>query len=139
MSELKEKKPEIKITPRFKCENFNKDTYSLWLKEENSNQFLRILMRRLKYNKFDGIVLECNHVWLLEEVYADFAIFVKKLYETLKKEKMNLILTIFPYTESFVNQINKKRFEYLAKYADFFSVMTYDYVSYLKQEYLLII
>lgn len=96
-------------------------------------------MRRLKYNKFDGLVLECNHVWLMDNLYANFAIFAKKLYETLKKEKMSLVLTIFPYSESFVNQLSKKRFEYMAKYTDYFSVMTYDYVSYLKQEYNLLI
>jgi hypothetical protein len=42
------------------------------------------------------MVLECNHIWLLDNVYANFAIFQKKLYEALKKEKMILVQTIFP-------------------------------------------
>ena len=80
------------------------------------------------------MVLECNHLWLVENIYGDFATMLKKLYEALQKEKMTLILTIFPYSENFVNILTKKRFEYLAKYADFFSVMTYDYVQYRKSE-----
>lgn len=59
---------------------------------------------------------------------------VKKLYDTIKKDKMSLILTIFPYSESFINNLSKNRLEYLSKYVDFFSVMTYDYLSYQKQE-----
>jgi hypothetical protein len=48
IKELRENKPEIKILPRFKCEGFNAQVYEEWLKEENSNQFLKILLRRLK-------------------------------------------------------------------------------------------
>ena len=48
MNEMREKRPEVKILPRFKCEGFNIQTYEEWLNEENSNQFLRILIRRLK-------------------------------------------------------------------------------------------
>lgn len=60
---------------------------------------------------------------------------IRKLYEALKKEKMSLVVTIFPYSESFSNSLNKMRFEYLSKYVDYFNVMTYDYLSYTKQEY----
>jgi hypothetical protein len=80
------------------------------------------------------MVLECNHVWIMENIYADFAIMLKKLSEALRKEKMTFIITIFPYSESFVNYLSKMRFEYLAKYVDYFSVMTYDYMQYLKAE-----
>ncbi len=48
INELREKKPTIKILPRFRCEAFAENTYEQWLKEENVNQFLRILIRRLK-------------------------------------------------------------------------------------------
>lgn len=49
IKELREKKSDIKILPRFKCEGFAANMYEQWLKEENVNQFLRILIRRLKY------------------------------------------------------------------------------------------
>jgi hypothetical protein len=48
IKELREKKPEIKIIPRFKCEGFAATSYEQWLKEDSVNQFLRILIRRLK-------------------------------------------------------------------------------------------
>lgn len=80
------------------------------------------------------MVLECNHIWLLDNVYANFALMQKKLYEAIKKEKMILVQTIFPHSESFENHLTKIRFEYISKYTDFFSVMTYDYIQYLKQE-----
>ncbi len=69
---------------------------------------------------------------MLENAYADFAIMLKKLYEAIKKENMILVLTIFPYADSFKNVLSKIRFEYVSKYTDYFSVMTYDYIQYQK-------
>ena len=69
---------------------------------------------------------------MLENAYADFAIMLKKLYEAVKKENMTLVLTIFPYADSFKNSLSKIRFEYVSKYTDYFSVMTYDYIQYQK-------
>jgi hypothetical protein len=76
--------------------------------------------------------MECNHIWVLEKAYDDFAIMIKKFYEALKKEKFTLVMTVFPHSEAFVNQLSKIRFEYLSKYVDYFSVMTYDYLNYQK-------
>jgi hypothetical protein len=131
---LKEKKAGIKILPRFKCEDFKANDYALWLEEKNAEHFIKILMRRLNYNNFDGLVLECNLVWMLEKTYPDFAIFLKNLYETLKKSNKSLVLTIFPYSDTFLNQLTKTRFEYAAKYVDYFNLMTYDYYTYREQE-----
>jgi GH18 family chitinase len=76
------------------------------------------------------MVLECNHLFVSEENYSNFAIMVKKLYEAFKKEKMSLVLLLLPYSENIMNILTKNRFEYLSKYVDYFNVMTYDYVSY---------
>jgi GH18 family chitinase len=103
------------------------------MKESNADKFLRILMRRMKHNKFDGVLLECNMMWLMENVYPNFAMFLKKLYEALKKDNRVLILTILPYSESMINQLTKNRFEYVTKYCDYVNIMTYDYFSYTKE------
>lgn len=46
---------------------------------------------------------------------------------------MKFIVTIFPYSESLVNYLSRPRFEYVAKYVDYFNVMTYDYVTHVKK------
>ncbi len=48
IQELREQKKEIKVLPRFRCEGFNANQYESWVKEETADQFIRILMRRLK-------------------------------------------------------------------------------------------
>jgi GH18 family chitinase len=76
------------------------------------------------------MVLECTSLFVSEETYSNFALLIKKLYETLKKEKMSLVLVLLPYSENIMNILTKNRFEYLSKYVDYFNIMTYDYVSY---------
>jgi spore germination protein YaaH len=100
-------------------------------KTENTNQFLKILMRRLKYNRFNGIIFECNQVWLIDKYYANFSELARKISEELHKENMLFILPIFPYSETINNILSRQRFEYLSRYADYFNVMTYDYISHL--------
>ncbi len=134
MTEMRERKPSIKIMPRFKCDAFDSEAYKNFVKEENVEQFIKILMRRIKYNKFDGVVLECPQLWLMEDQYPSFALMIKKLYETLKKQKKDLITFIYPYSEQIKNVLNLKRFEYLSKYVDYFNIYTYDYVSFQKSE-----
>jgi spore germination protein YaaH len=133
MLELREKKNDVKIVPRFMCSEFNGQLYAEWLKEENVEHFLKILLRRLKYNKFDGMVLECNHLWMMEDIYAQYSNLIKRISEMLKKENKMFILVIYPYAESFINTLNKARFEYLSRYVDYFSVMSYDYISYMSK------
>lgn len=134
MKELKEKSPKTKIMPRFACTEFGTELYAEWLKPENSNHFIKILMRRLKYNKFDGMVLECNQLWIIEETYTHYAMLIKNLHDTLKAAKMKLVLTLFPYSESFINNVNRQRFEYLTNHSDYLNIMAYDYMSYIKNE-----
>jgi GH18 family chitinase len=91
-------------------------------------------MRRLNFHSFDGIVLECNMFWLIDSIYPNFEIFLKNLYENLKKTDKMLILSVFPYSEVFVNILTKARFEEASKYVDYFNIMTYDYYTYQSEE-----
>jgi len=51
-----------------------------------------------------------------------------------KHEKMFLIITLYPQSESFQTILSKPRFEYLAKYTDYFNIMTYDHYQYSNKE-----
>jgi len=48
IQEIREQRKEIKVLPRFKCEGFNANQYESWVKEDAADQFIRILIRRLK-------------------------------------------------------------------------------------------
>ena len=60
LKEIKSKNEKIKIMPRFHCGTMNPKEFALMFNEENSKKFIKILMRRIKHNKFDGIVLKSN-------------------------------------------------------------------------------
>ena len=132
LKEIKSKNEKIKIMPRFHCGTMNPKEFALMFNEENSKKFIKILMRRIKHNKFDGIVLDCIQLWMGEESYLSFEKFLPKLSEELHKSKLNIVITLFPYSEHVKNEVDKNRFEFLAKHIDYFNIMTYDYLQYHK-------
>jgi len=131
---IREENNKIKIVPRFNCQSFSVEHFTELYKADNTIQFLKVLMRRLKYNKFNGIVLECNQVWLIDKFFPNFTEFARKLSEELKKENMLFISVIFPYSDNIQNFLSKQRFEYLSRYVDYFNMMTYDYVTHLSEK-----
>jgi hypothetical protein len=48
IEELKEKKSNIRIIPRFLCSDFNAELFKVWLEDANMEHFLKILIRRMK-------------------------------------------------------------------------------------------
>lgn len=124
----------MKIVPRFNCQGFSVEHFIELYKNDNTEQFIKVLMRRLKYNRFNGIVFECNQVWLIDKYFPNFTEFARKLSEELHKEKMLFLTTIFPFTENVGNYLSKQRFEYLSRYVDYYNLMTYDYVSHLNEK-----
>jgi GH18 family chitinase len=134
---LREKKPSIKIVPRFACSEFTGPSYKEWLKGENMDHFIKILMRFVKSKKLDGLVLECNHLWMIEDLYSQYSMLIEKISKELRKEKekvgkdLTFIVVAYPYADSFANILNKTRFQYISQHVDFFSIMSYDYVSYV--------
>jgi GH18 family chitinase len=132
VAELRERKPTIKLMPRFICSEFKLNDFTEWLKEKGIEQFLKVLIRRVKFNKLDGIVFECNQIWLMEDLYANFTNLLKKMYEGLKELKKTLIITALPHSESVKTHLTKLRFEYILKYTDYINIMAYDHFSYYK-------
>lgn len=132
IKDVRNKNSNIKIMPRFRCDDFSLENYINWFSKPTFNQFLKILLRRLKYNKFDGIVIDCNNIWLAEDSYVALAKAIPDLYQALSSIGMKVIFTLFPYTDTLSVVVNQKRFEFLAKYVDYFNIMTYDYLQYHK-------
>lgn len=76
---------------------------------------------------FDGIVLE-YWLQLAGRVNDKFLInLAVELSETLKANKLKLILVIPPYRPQMTNVFNDKHFEQLYRHIHKFSLMTYDY------------
>jgi len=122
------------VLPRFICQDFSDEGLKIWMEEEKE-QFIKILMRRLNYNKFDGIVFECGVMTLIEDIADLYENFIRSLYLALNKQGKLLIITIYPYSENFVQYLTKSRFESVSQYVDYFHLMTYDYFSYQSKEY----
>ena len=131
---IRENNSNIKIVPRFNCQNFGAEHFVELYKQDNTEQFIKVLMRRMKYNRFNGLVFECNQVWLIDKYFPNFTEFARKLSDELHKEKMLFLTVIFPFSENLSNYLSKQRFEYLARYVDYFNMMTYDYISHLNEK-----
>ena len=111
----------IKIIPRFHCSNLQFNDIANWFSEKGTEKFLKILNRRLQYNNFDGITLDCIILWNNEKVYEYFINFLKKISNNLHNNNKIIIISLFPYTEGveIKNIINKEKFIELSEYIDY--------------------
>ena len=134
LKSLKLKNNNLKILPRFHCsQTFTiNDLLTLFSSSTTMNNFLKILSRRIKANKFDGVLFDCIQLWLDETVYNTFySNFLPALSQSLHNNNKELIFTLFPYSETITrNFVNSKHFSDLAQYIDYFNIMTYDYIQY---------
>lgn len=136
LNDLREANQKVQILPRFHCNSFTLDKMNEFLTEKAINKFSRILLRRLKHNKFDGIILDCIQIWINNDVTNKFKAILPLLSANLKKENMKFIITAFPLTEgsSITNSLTKENFKEFAEYIDYFNIMTYDYMQYHREE-----
>lgn len=134
LKKLKELNSKISIFPRFKCTDFTSNTLSDLISEKNSDKTVNLIVKRLKLNKFEGLVLECTQFWFMEHLYPLYVTFQQKLYNELKKNEKKLIVVFFPLSETLQNIVSKARFDYLSRYLDYAFIMTYDYFSYINTE-----
>ncbi len=134
LNEIKAINEKVLIIPRFHCTGHNAETLTLLLNETNSERLIKNIIKRLKASKFDGIILECTQLFIIEELYSLYSLFQTKLYKALKSNQKKLLVTFMPYSENLISTVNKKRFEYLNKYMDYSILMTYDYLQYMKSE-----
>ena len=132
MKKLKNKNPNILILPRLHASFNDAKIFKVWLGKE-ADQFIKVLERRIKYNNFDGFVLDSMYIWYDEDLLNKFINnFLPKMYNLIKKLKKKLIVAIIPkYLRESKAKANKETFKKLAKYVDFINIMTYDFGEYI--------
>ncbi|KAF5302598.1 hypothetical protein FQA39_LY10216 [Lamprigera yunnana] len=118
----------VKIIPRILLEGFTNEDYSRLLGSNDViKQFTQTLSDLAKKWKFDGFVLE---IWLQLagrlQSSEPLIEFVKDVGDTLRNEKLDLILVIPPRRKE-MDLFTSDHFNTLYDYVTAFSLMTYDY------------
>jgi len=134
IKKIKDNNSEAQIIPRFNCQGFNQETLSMMVSEQHSDKLIKNIIKRVKFSKFNGVNLDCTQFWFFEDIYPLYVVFQTKLFNELKKLKMKLIITMFPYSESLNSVVSVAKFEYLSRYCDYIVLMTYDYIHYFNRE-----
>lgn len=133
MKKLRNKNNKILILPRLHTGFNDLNVMHTWFTKE-ADQFIKVLERRIKYNKFDGYVFDCMQIWFNKDLLDKFVNnFLPKIYQALNKLNKIFILTIIPKNlmdipNSF--SIDKKTFKLISNYVHYFNIMTYDYHQY---------
>ena len=132
MRKLKQENPNILILPRLHASFNDLKIFKLWLGKE-ADQFIKVLERRIKYNNFDGYVLDCMYIWYDEDLLNRFINnFLPKVNNLMKKLNKKFIVTIIPkYLREGKAKVNKEAFKKVAKYVDFINIMSYDFGEYI--------
>ena len=131
MKKLRNKNNKILILPRLHVSFNDKNIFNTWF-TKGADQFVKVLERRIKYNKFDGYVFDCMSIWYNENLLNNFMNYLlPKIHETMKKLDKKFIITLIPkYEKQYNPVVNKSIFKKMAKYVDYFNIMTYDYDTY---------
>jgi len=136
MKRLRSKNNNILILPRLHASFSDMSVMETWFTKE-TEQFIKVLERRIKYNKFDGYVFDCMQIWFNKNLLNKFIkYFLPKIYEAMNKLNKIFILTIIPKNLNDMqsnNIIDKTTFKLISNYVHYFNIMTYDYHQYSKQ------
>ena len=136
MKRLRNKNSNILILPRLHPSFYDEQIIERWFTKE-ADQFIKVLERRIKYNKFDGYVFDYAPIWFKKNIADKFIkYFLPKIYESMNKLKKTFILTILPKNNKDTtggNYIDKNTFKLISKYVHYFNIMTYDYHQYINQ------
>ena len=138
MKKLRSKNEKILILPRLHSSFNDMNILETWFTKE-ADQFIKVLERRIKYNKFDGYVFDCMAIWFNKNLMEKFIkFFLPKIYEAMNKLNKIFILTIIPKdlntmsnSNSFL--IDKYIIKKISNYVHYLNIMTYDYHQYQKE------
>jgi hypothetical protein len=136
MKKLRSKNKNILILPRLHVGFSDMSIIETWFTKE-AEQFIKVLERRIKYNKFDGYVFDCFHIWFNKNLLNKFVkYFLPKIYESMNKLNKIFILTMIPKNlnvDEHMVVLDKNTFKTISNYAHYINIMTYDYQQYLKE------
>ena len=127
MKKLRNKNKNILILPRLHVGFSDMSIIETWFTKE-TEQFIKVLERRIKYNKFDGYVFDCFHIWFNKNLLDKFVkYFLPKIYEAMNKLNKIFILTMIPKNLNVDGTsviIDKKIFRTISKYTHYINIMT---------------
>ena len=133
MKRLRNKNNKILILPRLHPGFNDINVMETWFTKE-ADQFIKVLERRIKYNKFDGYVFDCMQIWFNKNLFEKFVnYFLPKIYRALESLNKIFILTIIPKNLMNIPNvfvIDKDTFKLISNYVHYFNIMTYDYHQY---------
>ncbi|CAO3598574.1 unnamed protein product [Absidia cylindrospora] len=113
------------IVPRFQFLNWQVSDYQAFISDtEEQKRLYRLIVAQTRKHNFDGIVLECGFPVPLMP-------FVKSLADVLHQIEKQLILVLPPLRKGYQSMVDANTFSVLSTFVDRFSLMTYDYSSYL--------
>ena len=133
MKRLRKQNNKILILPRLHASFSDLNVMETWFTRE-ADQFIKVLERRIKYNKFDGYVFDCMQIWFNKNLMEKFInYFLPKIYQSMNKLNKTFILTIIP--KNLMNthnsfSIDKSKFKIISNSVHYFNIMTYDYHQY---------
>ena len=121
----------ILILPRLHVTFTDANIFHIWFSNE-VDQFVKVLERRIKYNKFDGYIFDCMKIWYDENLLNKFINnLLPKINEVMKKLNKKFIITMIPKHQKIeYKKLNKYKFKKIAQYVDYINIMTYDYDHY---------
>ena len=135
MKKLRSRNKNILILPRLHTSFNDINVMETWFTRE-AEQFVGVLERRIKYNKFDGYVFDCMQIWFNKNLLDKFIkFFLPKIYEAMNKLNKIFILTIIPKNlneAENIKSVDKRTFRLISNYVHYFNIMTYDYHQYNK-------
>jgi spore germination protein YaaH len=131
IKKLRDKNKNILILPRLHVSFNDQKIFNIWFTKE-ADQFVKVLERRIKYNKFDGYVFDCMQIWFNENLLNKFVNnLLPKIYDKMQKLNKKFIITMIPKNKKNPNSfLNSSKFKKIAKFVDFVNIMTYDYDQY---------
>ncbi|KAI8328510.1 glycoside hydrolase superfamily [Chlamydoabsidia padenii] len=115
------------IVPLIQFHGWQLNDYQHFMNDgQDQRQLNEVIIEQVRKHGFDGITLECGYPMPL-------GVYLKSLADELHRINKKLILVLPPLRKGFQPMVTAEAYGVLATFVDRFSLMTYDYSSYLSE------